>query len=152
MSSKAATTKDPRGMKRICMSCSTRFYDLNKRPIVCPNCETEFTGEIKVKTRRSRTAAIAEGQVEEKTAKGAAANDDDEEEIEDDDVVSLDDVEEDDDDEDEDEIASGDLDLDGLDDDDLEDLDDEDLGDLDDDDLDEDEEETEASSDDEDDR
>lgn len=48
---------DVRGMKRICMSCGTRFYDMNKRPIICPNCEVEFTGEIKVKTRRSRAVA-----------------------------------------------------------------------------------------------
>jgi uncharacterized protein (TIGR02300 family) len=29
------------GTKRICVSCSTRFYDLAKAPAVCPKCGTE---------------------------------------------------------------------------------------------------------------
>jgi len=29
------------GSKRICVSCSTRFYDLSKQPAVCPKCGTE---------------------------------------------------------------------------------------------------------------
>jgi uncharacterized protein (TIGR02300 family) len=29
------------GTKRICVSCSTRFYDLGKTPAVCPKCGTE---------------------------------------------------------------------------------------------------------------
>jgi len=29
------------GLKRICVSCSTRFYDLAKMPAVCPKCGTE---------------------------------------------------------------------------------------------------------------
>ena len=60
---------DARGLKRICDECGTRFYDMNNRPIICPNCQTEFTGEIKVKGRRGRVA--------EETAETpkAAAND-----------------------------------------------------------------------------
>ncbi len=53
-----ALALDPRGLKRICTNCGTRFYDFNKRPIACPSCSTEFTGEIKVKTRRSRGAPV----------------------------------------------------------------------------------------------
>ena len=49
MSAAANKTTDPRGLKRICLECGGRFYDLNKRPITCPSCDTEFTGEIKVK-------------------------------------------------------------------------------------------------------
>jgi uncharacterized protein (TIGR02300 family) len=29
------------GTKRICVACSTRFYDLTKSPAVCPKCGTE---------------------------------------------------------------------------------------------------------------
>jgi uncharacterized protein (TIGR02300 family) len=29
------------GVKRVCVSCSTRFYDLQKSPAVCPKCGTE---------------------------------------------------------------------------------------------------------------
>lgn len=79
---------DPRGLKRICMSCGTRFYDMNKRPINCPSCDVEFTGEIKVKTRRSR--AVANDVVEDLKKLPLAAEEGD---IElDDTLVSLEDV------------------------------------------------------------
>ena len=42
-----AAVADARGLKRICAGCGIRFYDMNKRPIICPSCGTEFTGEIK---------------------------------------------------------------------------------------------------------
>jgi uncharacterized protein (TIGR02300 family) len=31
-------TKPELGMKRRCNSCGTKFFDLNKDPIVCPKC------------------------------------------------------------------------------------------------------------------
>jgi uncharacterized protein (TIGR02300 family) len=31
------------GTKRVCVSCSAKFYDLNKDPITCPKCGAEFT-------------------------------------------------------------------------------------------------------------
>ncbi len=79
---------DARGMKRICTGCGTRFYDMKKRPIICPGCKVEFTGEIKVKTRRGRAAAVVEDKVNDK----AAANDTTEEIETDADTVSLEDV------------------------------------------------------------
>ena len=33
------------GLKRICVSCGTRFYDLAKTPAVCPKCGTEQPAE-----------------------------------------------------------------------------------------------------------
>lgn len=29
------------GNKRVCVACSTRFYDLGKSPAICPKCGTE---------------------------------------------------------------------------------------------------------------
>ena len=29
------------GSKRVCVSCSTRFYDLGKSPAICPKCGVE---------------------------------------------------------------------------------------------------------------
>jgi len=29
------------GTKRVCVACSTRFYDLMKSPAICPKCGTE---------------------------------------------------------------------------------------------------------------
>ena len=30
------------GTKRVCPSCGTKYYDLNRNPIVCPSCGTVF--------------------------------------------------------------------------------------------------------------
>lgn len=88
-----SATADARGLKRVCVSCGGRFYDLNKRPIVCPSCSTEFSGEIKLKTRRGRLPA-AETIIAE-PAKAAIANDDRFEEVERaENVVSLEEIEE----------------------------------------------------------
>lgn len=35
--------KDEWGVKRICPSCSTRFYDLRADPMTCPACGAVFT-------------------------------------------------------------------------------------------------------------
>jgi uncharacterized protein (TIGR02300 family) len=45
------------GQKRVCNSCAAKFYDLNKDPILCPKCGTEFDAAAVVKPRRTRTAA-----------------------------------------------------------------------------------------------
>ena len=29
------------GLKRVCVSCGTKFYDLTKQPAICPKCGTE---------------------------------------------------------------------------------------------------------------
>jgi uncharacterized protein (TIGR02300 family) len=38
------STKAERGTKRTCQNpeCGSRFYDLNRNPIVCPICETAY--------------------------------------------------------------------------------------------------------------
>jgi uncharacterized protein (TIGR02300 family) len=90
---------DVRGLKRICGDCGVRFYDLNKRPIICPSCGAEFDGEIKVKARRGRSASVPEDTAikpaEAEAAKAKASDDDDELEEEDDgaEIVSLEDLE-----------------------------------------------------------
>ena len=42
------------GAKQICPSCAAKFYDLGRRPAVCPKCQTAFDPEEAVKTRRVR--------------------------------------------------------------------------------------------------
>lgn len=42
------------GLKRVCPSCTTRFYDLRKNPILCPKCGTIYDPEALVKPRRGR--------------------------------------------------------------------------------------------------
>ena len=70
------------GLKRQCMSCGAKFYDLNKDPAVCPKCGTAYQA-----TAMSRAAAPVVAR--------AAAPDEDEAEIEavGPEMVSLDEVE-----------------------------------------------------------
>ena len=35
------------GKKHICQSCSAPFYDLNRKPAVCPKCDTEVVALVK---------------------------------------------------------------------------------------------------------
>lgn len=84
---------DAKGLKRVCVGCGSRFYDFNKRPIKCPKCSTEFSGEIKLKGRRGR-AAVIDSPIEEEKIKSPAANDVEADDIApEEDVVSLDEVE-----------------------------------------------------------
>ena len=58
------------GLKRTCLSCGTRFYDMQRNPIACPSCEAEFDPLALVRPRRARAAA---SQAKAKAAAAAAA-------------------------------------------------------------------------------
>ena len=45
------------GTKRLCGSCSAKFYDLSKTPITCPKCHSVL--ELAVVTSRSRPDSAA---------------------------------------------------------------------------------------------
>jgi uncharacterized protein (TIGR02300 family) len=120
---------DIRGLKRVCASCGTRFYDFNKSPVICPKCKAEFTGVVKIRTRRGRNV------IEEAKAKAAGPEEETLEPVEAEErtTVSLEEVgdEENKAVDDEEETEGGDLDLDELAEDDEDKGDDEDLEDLD---------------------
>ncbi len=40
------------GMKRLCQSCGARFYDLRRKPIVCPKCDAAHDPDPADKPRR----------------------------------------------------------------------------------------------------
>lgn len=42
------------GVKRACLACATRFYDMCKDPILCPSCGVKFDVETIFRPRRSR--------------------------------------------------------------------------------------------------
>lgn len=67
------------GLKRICQSCAAKFYDMQRSPIVCPKCGSEFDPESVMRSRRGRSAATVD-----KAAAIAAAKDVAEEEGEED--------------------------------------------------------------------
>lgn len=48
------------GAKRICHNCGARYYDLQRDPIICPKCGTEYDPEAFLKSRRSRSTIIDE--------------------------------------------------------------------------------------------
>ncbi|MBV9860913.1 MAG: TIGR02300 family protein [Alphaproteobacteria bacterium] len=52
------------GAKRICPSCGTRYYDLQREPVICPKCSTPFDPEAFLKSRRARPAAPVEKELE----------------------------------------------------------------------------------------
>lgn len=47
------------GAKQICPTCSTKFYDLNRRPAHCPKCGSDFDPEEALRNRRVRVRAVA---------------------------------------------------------------------------------------------
>src|SRR5688572_18146966 len=79
------------GTKRVCPSCTARFYDLQKRPIECPKCAFTFEPESLLKQRRTRLpepapkpvpVAVADDEeaeeLEDEEQEGAAENEDEE--------------------------------------------------------------------------
>ena len=97
------------GTKRVCVSCSARFYDLNKNPAVCPKCGAEQPVELP----RVRRPVEAAPESKPKAADDALENDVDvdldTDAEDDDDTVLPDDAGLDDDDDDD--ISSADIDV-----------------------------------------
>ena len=61
------------GTKRLCASCSAKYYDLNKSPITCPKCGTLFA-VVPVTTRPPRPdqrTAARKAEVETEEAQEA---------------------------------------------------------------------------------
>ena len=50
-------SKSEWGIKRVCPSCSIKYYDFNKNPIICPKCEFEFDPDMLLKSRKGRSIA-----------------------------------------------------------------------------------------------
>ena len=54
------------GAKQICPTCSSKFYDLGRRPAHCPKCGAEFDPEEALRSRRVRPRApLPEEEIEE---------------------------------------------------------------------------------------
>lgn len=51
------------GTKRLCPSCGSKYYDLDRNPIVCPKCGTVFTAAA-VQLRAKAAAPIEEEEAE----------------------------------------------------------------------------------------
>ena len=62
------------GVKRACLACGSRFYDMQKNPILCPSCGVKFDVESIFRPRRTRAPVDAPPV---KTEKPPAANGED---------------------------------------------------------------------------
>ena len=59
------------GAKHQCQNCATKFFDLNRDPILCPKCSAVFVPLPVARTPSRASAAVAardEGEVEPETA------------------------------------------------------------------------------------
>ena len=71
------------GTKHTCQSCGAKYYDLNRSPVICPKCGTEFDPDALLRSRRIRTttAKPEAPAAAAKPAKKAAAKTEDEAEL-----------------------------------------------------------------------
>ncbi|RVT97154.1 TIGR02300 family protein [Rhodovarius crocodyli] len=95
------------GLKRTCVSCGAKFYDLTKQPAVCPKCGTEQPAE---QPRLRRAASQVDEKLKKRPPAGQEAETDD---VEIDDVDADDAGLESDDVEDEDEAIEAEIEIEG---------------------------------------
>ena len=50
------------GSKHVCQSCGTKYYDLQKSPIVCPKCGAEFDPDALLKSRKGRSLSASKAE------------------------------------------------------------------------------------------
>jgi uncharacterized protein (TIGR02300 family) len=54
-------TKAELGTKRVCPNCGAKYYDLNRSPIVCPRCGTQFEAPTaRTRPQAAKVAAVVE--------------------------------------------------------------------------------------------
>ena len=80
-----------KGEKHHCSNCGAKFFDLNKKPIICPKCNTEVMDKSVVKTK----SVISDPKIDETIVDNSTNEDLDAIDGED---IENDDIEEDEDD------------------------------------------------------
>ncbi|MBW6400538.1 TIGR02300 family protein [Roseomonas sp. HJA6] len=63
------------GLKRTCVACGTRFYDLTRTPAVCPKCGTEQPAE-QPRLRRAAAVPLPDEKLKKRAATPEAEADD----------------------------------------------------------------------------
>jgi uncharacterized protein (TIGR02300 family) len=58
------------GLKRTCVACGAKFYDLTRQPVICPKCGTEQPAE---QPRLRRAAAPVEDKIKKRAGVPAEA-------------------------------------------------------------------------------
>ncbi|MDJ0389264.1 TIGR02300 family protein [Roseomonas sp. E05] len=72
------------GLKRTCVACGAKFYDLGRQPAVCPKCGTEQPAE---QPRLRRAAAPVEEKVKKRPAPEADSDEVDLEDVDTDEAL-----------------------------------------------------------------
>ena len=75
------------GTKRVCLECSAKYFDLNRKPIVCPKCGTIFEIATRDKSRPADAKPEKEAAEDAPPEPSAVA-----EKTADDDTVAADDL------------------------------------------------------------
>ncbi|KAJ54753.1 hypothetical protein ACMU_16695 [Actibacterium mucosum KCTC 23349] len=94
--------KEEWGVKRVCTNCSTRFYDLGRDPMVCPECGHSFSLESLTNTK-SRSLVADKSDAQSTTAAKESTDAEEVDVLDDDDSADIeleDDVLDDDDNDD----------------------------------------------------
>jgi uncharacterized protein (TIGR02300 family) len=78
--SEGSMAKPDLGLKRVCVACGAKFYDMGKVPAICPKCGTEQPAE---QPRPRRSANIVPDEKLKKRAAAATEVDGDEVELDD---------------------------------------------------------------------
>ena len=79
------------GVKRICSACNVKYYDLNRSPIICPSCGTEFDPYFFLKAKKGKSVPLKTSVADDSDITKDIENIDDIEVDADDEVVSDDD-------------------------------------------------------------
>jgi predicted nucleic acid-binding Zn-ribbon protein len=61
------------GLKRVCVACGAKFYDMTRQPAVCPKCGAEQPAE---QPRPRRAAPLPEDKVKKRASVPAEADPD----------------------------------------------------------------------------
>ncbi len=82
-----AVARPELGTKRVCLDCAAKFYDLNRDPVTCPKCGTNFEVEKPTPAELAKEAEKEEEVVEAAVEEEEAASEDGDAE-----VISLEDA------------------------------------------------------------
>jgi len=74
------------GLKRSCVACGTRFYDLARTPAVCPKCGTEQPAE-QPRLRRAAATPAPDEKLKKRAAAEVEAEDIEVEDVEGDEAI-----------------------------------------------------------------
>ncbi len=84
------------GGKHTCQHCGVKYYDLNRSPIVCPKCSSEFNPDALLRSRRSKPAVAEKAPLPQAVAAAPGTEEDEAEAAEDLETDDLEAVETDD--------------------------------------------------------